>query len=165
MFNFSTNFETNSPVIFTCIAISKESALQRIALCCLHLVLHLVGNVESIDVQQAIQGTQVCTIQGGHGETDLQVLAVELHPCHLRDIVLGEREDAVGWYLKVIRVVHVLRKLKPAEHVQLGQVHHNGHIRLALRRHIGRIDYPHAFDGRGESVREIGRLDVAMACL
>jgi len=105
------------------------------------------------------------SIQRGHGEPYLQVLAVELHPRDLGHIVLGEREDPMGGHLEVIRVVHVLRELQTTEHVELGEIDHDGHVSLALGRHIGGIDDPDAFDGRAESMGEIGCLDDAMSLL
>lgn len=137
--------------------------MQRIALGRLHLVLHLVGDIETVDVQQAIECPQMRAVQRGHGEAYLQVLAVELHPGDLRDLLLGQGEDAMGGHLEVVRVVHVLGEFKPAEYVELRQIDHNGNIALSGGWQLGGINYPNAFDGRGKAMREIRRLNEAIA--
>lgn len=145
----------HSPIIRTRIAIAEESTLQRVALRRLHLVLHLVGDVEAVDVEQSIQSPQVGAIQRGHGEAYLQILAVELHPGDLRDVVLGQGEDPMGGHLEVVRVIHVLGELETAEHIELRQINHNRDIALGCGRQLGGVDYPNAFDGRGKAMWEV----------
>lgn len=161
----SLSSSTHSPEVSTRIAVAQEATLQGIALCRLDLVLHLVRDVEAVDIQQAIESSQVGAIQAGHGEAHLQVLAVELQPSDLGDVVLREAEDAMGGHLEVVRVVHVLGELEPAQHVQLRQVDHDGDIALCRGGQLRGVDYPNAFDGRGKAMREVRCLNEAVARL
>lgn len=153
------------PIIRTGKAVTEESTLQGVALRRFHLVLHLIGDIESIDIQQSIESPQMCAIQRGHAEAYLQVLAVELHPSDLRDIVLGQGENPMSRHLEVIRVVHVLGELETAEHIELRQINHNRDIALGCRGQLGGVNYPNAFDGRGKAMWKIGCLYEAITGL
>lgn len=106
---------------------TQKSALQCIALICLDR-LHLISHIETINVQQAVQSTQMGSIQCGHVETYLQVLWIELDPSHLGDIVFGEGEDTMSRNFVIVRIVHVLGELESAQHIQLGQVDNNRYV-------------------------------------
>lgn len=142
---------------------AQEAALETVALVRLHFRRHFVGDVEAVDVEEAVQGPQVRPVQRLDGELDLEELGAELEPHHLRHVLLLHHETLVALNPQVERLVvdQEAREPQPAQDVELRQVDHNRRV----IRVVARVDQPRALEGRLEGAGEARSLDDSIPSL
>lgn len=139
-----------------CIAMSEISAFQGIALLFLYMLVHFIGNIETIHIQQMVQCSQMRPIHRAHIKFNLQKRTVKTHIRHIRHILLVHLKlFLVIFHFDIIRIIQILCETQAAQHKLLCKVNVDRYVWLL---EVGRIDDPCTMYGHIELVGKVGRV-------